>query len=327
LQWLSDNVLEKVWWPDNAFLWILPARRRIRRLLESGGFDGIISVGLPFSAHVAVLGLPARFGLPWLADMGDPFTPIRETRHNNRWLYGAINRRAEKAVLTQCTAFALTNPAAVALYQDAFSDQSGKLVCIGPIAQPTLYEKRHVGTPLRLGYFGTFYRDVRSPEVLLQWFETLTRHTNVELHIAGEVFATYAPVFALYQKRLGDRLVYHGHLAHQAARQLMADCDVLVSLGNVTTHQLPSKCADYYASGLPVMHLSVKKPDPVDTYFQDHPCYVSITPNHKNSLEPSLDFMATSAGKGLGKEQIDQFLEHHNPGSIARQYLQALFYS
>src|SRR4030042_3534885 len=96
---LLTKCLEKIWWPDYAWFWYRPAVRKARVLLSARKYDCLISVSNPFTGHLVGYSVHRRFpSLPWIVDLGDPFSFIEEVPRNNRKLYGGLNVRWEKKV-------------------------------------------------------------------------------------------------------------------------------------------------------------------------------------------------------------------------------------
>jgi hypothetical protein len=89
------------------------------------------------------------------------------------------------------------------------------------------------------------------------------QNRRFELHWYGDVPPKAWPELA---KRPG--MVVHGLQSRADVRKAMMRMDVLVNIGNVTTWQLPSKAAEYYASGKPVLHVAQTANDAFERFFK-----------------------------------------------------------
>lgn len=281
--WLYRTFWKNIFFPDDACLWYFPARKKVLGLLNSQIFDGIISVSLPFTGHLVGLAAKRQFpALRWVADIGDPFT-IQAEPLNNALLYGRLSCRLERKILENADGVVVTNPAAAAAYRAKFGVGDGTITVIPPLLHPAMdepgsevSEEKADFTPsdqtaLHIGYFGAFYAPVRTPDAFLDLLEhTFSRYpewrSRLKVHFFGDVFPefweklTRQPAIRLYGLR-----------SRQEVRAAMKHMDILLNIGNVTDFQLPSKSAEYLASGKPVVHLSYLQNDPFVAFWGEAP--------------------------------------------------------
>lgn len=312
---LNDLILKPWYWPDDAFLWISPSRKKGMELLARDRFDAIVSVSLPFSAHWAGRSLKKQFpDVKWLADIGDPFVQ-KDHPLNNAWLYGRKNLAAELSVLQIADLAVVTNEGLKKAYLESYPGLQTPLHCIPPLASPLgpFQEKKEGhGTALNLGYFGSFFPRIREPEAMLRFFEQLlkTRQDWI-LHIFGPVFENFWPVFDRFS-HLKPHLRFHGSVERSEVVTAMRNMDVLIMLGNTTGFQLPSKWADYLASGRPVLHLMQTPDDPGLNLVKNAPGVLSLPLYYHNPL-PDLEWLSRQqTGDGWG--------EMFSPSTIANTY-------
>ena len=92
-----DVTWKLFYWPDYACLWYFFALFKGISLLRKNKYDAIVSVSLPFTAHLVGWALKKLFKLDqWYIDIGDPFYL---SKTNNGLLYARINRFMEKVLL------------------------------------------------------------------------------------------------------------------------------------------------------------------------------------------------------------------------------------
>jgi hypothetical protein len=283
----------KTWyWPDDAWLWIQPARIKALALLNEYAFDAMVSVSLPFSAHWVARSMKKRYPhLHWLADIGDPLVQI-EHPLNNPWLYGKKNRTAELAVLQGAEMVTVTNEGLRKAYREICPD--APLHVIPPAASPPGAAKFEITEPnshLQLGYFGSFFPKIREPEPMLRFFEQV-RQTRKDwtLHIYGPIFQQFWPVFDRFP-HLKSHLQFHGTVARDQVMGAMQQMDILTMLGNTTSFQLPSKWADYLVAGKPVLHLVQTPQDPGLDLVKKAPGVLAF-PLYQQYPLPDLDWLS-----------------------------------
>lgn len=298
LAWLYRVFWKNLYFPDDACLWYFPARRRVLTLLEKQSFDAVVSVSLPFTGHLIGLAAKRRFtGIPWLADIGDPFT-IQAKPLNNARLYGRISRNLERKVLRCADAAVVTHAGAVRAYRAAFGDVTDRLAVVPPLWSESAIvpvEALPGEGGILIGYFGALYAPVRTPDAFLDLLEKTRRlrsdsAARLSVQVYGEIFPEF---FKKLHEAPGVHL--HGLRSREEAWSAMLRMDVLLHIGNSTAYQLPSKVVDYLASGKPVLHLSYVDDDPFLDFWGDVPGLLCLRVRQgrvvDNDLPRWLDFL------------------------------------
>ena len=285
LEWLMDKSWRKVYWPDGSMMWMWAARRKALALLGKCPFDVLISVGTPFSAHWAALACKqAHPSLRWLMDIEDPFCFAREFPSNNFGLYADKNYRAEKRVFALADKVALTNLAAKRRYLELFPGAAEKMEVIPPMAN--LSEPEAIGKPeleknvLHLGYFGSFYRNVRHPRRFLELLSCAMRlqpawRQKLKVHFFGYVEPEFFGEFQEFPE-LSAMHEFHGMVSRSEAAAAMQSMDWLLHLGNTTPYHLPSKSVEYLCSGKPVLNIAASTEDSFREFAGDYPGLLHI---------------------------------------------------
>lgn len=312
---INRYALKTWYWPDDAWLWIRPAREKALTLLHEMPFDAMVSVSLPFSAHWMARSIKKHHpNLHWLADIGDPLLQKDHPLNNTR-LYGKKNRAAELAVLQAADLVIVTNEGLKRSYLEAWPEIQTPLHVIPPVASPAgsaPFEKTTPGSHLQLGYFGSFFLKIREPEPMLRFFEQLSRmRKDWTLHIFGPIFENFQPVFDRFP-HLKSHLQFHGTVVREQVVDAMRQMDILVMLGNTTSFQLPSKWADYLVSGRPVLHLMQTPDDPGLEFVKNEPGIFSFPLYGQNPL-PDLEMLRKQQ---TGNEWKNLF----SPTTIANAY-------
>ena len=281
---LYDRTWKQVYWPDYACLWYRPAVALGKALLSDQAFDVIISSSLPFTGHLVGKALHQhRPLLPWIVDIGDPFALAQGNQLNNHALYAGVNMAVERNVLGGACAIAVTTEATARLYASAFPIMAHKIAVIPPLiandamasaARP--FTKRSDVT--KIVFAGTFYRRIRSPEVLLRIFCQLLREpigARLQLHLFGAL-NDCADIIDRYRFQLGSQLVVYGIVTREKAIEAQASADVLLNIGNETSFQLPSKVVEYVGMAKPILNIAGGADDSSVAFLNKYPAALSV---------------------------------------------------
>lgn len=330
--WVYQAVWKNLYFPDDACLWYFPARNKAFELLDTHSFDQIITVSLPFTGHMVGLAVRKKYPeLPWLADIGDPFT-IQARPLNNAVFYGRWSRGFEKRVLETAEVVTITHQTVLAAFQRKFGSAANRMQVIPPLLHPPMASRPDSGwwqrmtsdaTAIHLGYFGAFYAPVRTPDAFLDLLDTtIARRPDLarrfQIHFFGEIFPEFWARLSRY-----PNILLHGLRPRAEVRVFMRRMDMLLHIGNSTEYQFPSKAVEYFASGKPVVHLSYVDDDPfTGLWGKETGLLVLRVKNGRvrnEDVEQWLDLLETEPfprGTADRKEQLLPYLL----ASIARRY-------
>ena len=317
--------LRRLLWPDYAFHWYPAALRAAETRCRAIGFDAVISVSHPFTAHLVGRALKRRRpALRWLADIGDPFSLLVETPLNNGALYRGLNRRAEAAVLRRADAVAVTVERCRAAYAEAFPGSADKIATIPPLLSlPAAEGDASWVFPagINLVSVGTLYRALRDPGPLLALFTALRRQrADLHLHFFGAIHDC-GPCFAPYEAEIGRSIYLHGTVPRESIPGVMRAADILVNIGNATAHQLPSKLVEYVASARPILNLACVADDTATAFLEGHPAARALrprTPPDDASIAAALSFITVR--HAIDDMAMRRFLAPYRVETIASAY-------
>jgi len=335
LKRIHDITWKRVYWPDYACMWYLPALATAERLLSQLKVNGLITVSHPFTAHLVGSRLKVRHpDLPWLADVGDPFCFLSDLPPNNMSIYQSLNRLAEGKVFGMCDSVALTAENTLERYAELFPSSAGKMHIIPPVLSlPNLGTAERLAGPgkkRRLLFAGTLYRSIRNPQFLLRLFAELLQSSplkgTLELHFYGLV-SDCATDFEPYEDLMGRSIFLHGQVSRAELHQAMLEADVLVNLANATRYQLPSKVVEYVSTGKPILNISKIEDDSSTVFFRSYPaalalrCYgESPTPQQVGAV---IDFVERSPK--VDERQLSAYIAGFSTEVIAQRYMNLLF--
>ncbi|MEZ4921078.1 MAG: hypothetical protein R2792_18405 [Saprospiraceae bacterium] len=252
LDWFYQHIWKNRVFPDDSGLWVSRAHTKAQELLQSGVPDLLITVSMPFAAHLVGEKLCHQHPeLSWLVDIGDPLLHPKRLEAGIQ-LENKTFQFASRICVT-CTAtkrYYVTRPF------------SPKVFVVPPLLYPEdgfEEEPRIAGESLHIGYFGALYFPYRSPAALLQLLDRANKRLKrtVVFHWYGPIKPEMEPYF-----KNVPNVVLHGNVDRKTARRAMMQMDALVHIGNRSSIQLPSKFVDYLASGKAVLHLQYVEDDP-----------------------------------------------------------------
>lgn len=333
LRWLYRQTWRRLYWPDYACAWYLPAVRQALKLLSEHSYDWMISVSHPFTGHLVGLTLKRSHpALAWLVDIGDPFCLMDDPAPNNTALYRWLSRRVDRAVLQRAEVVSVTTSGTRHAYAQLFPESAVKIQVIPPLLSLPVLEipetDQSTAGPLRLVYVGTLYRRLRSPVTLLHLFERLVSarpDLALELHFIGNVNDSMEQ-FRQYQHWLGSRIFIHGMVSRERAQEAMRTAHLLVNLGNRSPTQLPSKVIEYVAMGKPILNLVTIRDDSSVGILASYPAALTLYMDGVTPSEVEIDEIVRFVADPprVGAEAIRNWLRPYTEQSVSQDYIRLL---
>ena len=220
--------------------------------------DVVISIGLPFSVHIATYFLRAVNSLKatrFIADYGDPYTAM-EARYKG-CLYA---KYIERIVLRGFDDIAVPVPAAKVEFAPVTDINK---IFVSPqgldLTQFKLKPYREDAKKTRLAYAGLFYSDIRNPSVLFEHLNTLNK--NIEFHIYTNL-SHDATRQILEKYGTLENVIIHESLSREKCIYELSGYDFLVNIENEIQSQTPSKLIDYTIAQRPIFSLKSSNFDP-----------------------------------------------------------------
>lgn len=233
------------------------ALRAIEALDQTaGGFDGAVAVAAPYAGSFALA--EAAIAGRKISWQMDPYAANES--------YAAPGAWEKERRLAAAMDRILAAPALARYYAPGgpMADFAGKLrVQDFPSLAPAagVAAKKSEKGRRRCVFAGSLYPELRTPHYALALFRALD-DPDWELVFVGGGWESYPPGLPEAARAvLGDRLVITGALPRAEAEGYLAGADVLLSLGNGVSNQVPSKLFEYFAAGKPVLHLAKRADD------------------------------------------------------------------
>jgi glycosyltransferase involved in cell wall biosynthesis len=254
--------------PDQFRLLNGPARRAAGRMLRRGGYAAVVTWSQMHSVQLVGRAVQRRFGLPWLAYLGDPWAsnPFLSLNRLERRLNIRFERRvfaaADRLLFPSSETFERT----LAAYPDSWRS---KVHVIPHAFEPRLYperrDPRRGDGRLLLRFLGAFYGR-RTPGPLVAALDRLATTDpdllgRVRVEIVGRVEPGMLEAAGAQRLPTGT-LEVRPHVDYARSLELMVEADGLLVVDAPAEKSafLPSKLVDYVGSGRPIAALTPDGP-------------------------------------------------------------------
>jgi len=256
LEYIARWVRANVFIPDARIGWWPFAVAAGRRLLDEHAFDMILSSGAPHSVHLIGRSLHRRTGVPWVADLHDPWTDISyyDEFPHTRWAR-QLDARLERSVLSEASAVTTVSPS----WADLFVRKAPNRYAVvenGFDADTFAAVEEPLDDPFVLAHIGKLYAS-RNPTALWDALATLRAEDAIpELRV--RLVGTVDPVVrrAIAERGLEPVVTIEPFVPHEEAIRQMARSTLLLLVIEPFAQargMITSKLYEYLASGRPVL--------------------------------------------------------------------------
>jgi len=243
--------------PDGRVGWVPYAQKAALKRIAFGDIDIIITTGPPHSTHLAGLAIAKKTGIPWIADLRDPWTTIyyNETLPRTKKTQ-AKDLALERKVLASASAILVTSPGLAEelapyakkinlLYNGYDADDL-------PTTRPLPYPS------FTLAHVGNYFPSMEAPglvDALVQLCKEIPSFAaDFKLRFTG--LLDPAVEAHLRQAGLGANMVVQSPVPHALAVEEMSKASVLLIVLSALTKakgNVPGKIFEYLATGLPIL--------------------------------------------------------------------------
>ncbi len=333
LEKIIDKTWRKYYWPDGSQLFLKPGTKKALEIINREAISHIVSVGLPFTTHWIAKSIKEKHkDIHWHMDIQDPFCYSKEFWVNNFDRYESKNIDAENLSFRLSDTISVTNPRAGQKYRDLFSSSAHKLTVIPPLFSAytgiTDSDIVYKEEKWHLGFFGTFYQGVRSPEHFLMFLSKMQDHNKelfakIKIHFFGLQNKFSLPIFSRYSD-LNDCLVFHGFVSRDQSISEMKKMNFLLNFGNTTDYHLPSKVVDYLYMNKPIINITSIDQDSTQAFFEDYDDIINLNldkDNYDQNEQRLAQFL--SKPRSARPTNSEQMLPY-STSAISKQYLDCL---
>jgi len=322
---IHDLTWKKLYWPESNCLWFFPARANALKLVARIPFDAVISTSTPYTGHLVGKAVKKAYpDVPWIVDIGDPFS-FGQPPWNNTGLYKGLNHRSEASVLHLADSISVTVDSCKKAYGALFPGIEDKITVIPPLFSGKISshdDKHETKKSRRLVFTGSLYKDIRNPAYLLNLLTGVyEKSPETEVHFYGRL-NDCADLFEPYLRKYPKNVFVHGLVSRERAADALEQADILINIANRTRHQLPSKLVDYMASGKPILNMVSIEDDNSLLFLQSYRLTATFMESSeeakRNDVERICKFIEKSTI--LQYQTIERLLEPFQVIAVEAQY-------
>ena len=248
--------------PDRDWLWLRPAVRAGRRILQERNIRALYSTSPYITNHLIALRLKPLASLPWVAEFRDSWA------YNEVWpppiLRRARMRRVEDDICTTSDHF-------VSVSEDYLADFR-RYHDLPPLRSTVIYSGFDpddfsflTTSPLEsfsrfsIAHAGYLYGGARSPKPLLDALKSLSQSNRIDLgRVSLEFYGPFEKEVDVMVRKSGLQkcCVWHGTFNYQELlpRLTQAYCLLLITHSGIPT--FPSKLFDYMGTRRPIIAIA-----------------------------------------------------------------------
>lgn len=179
-------------------------------------------------------------------------------------------------------------------------------------SQPNLFTDK-----ISMIYAGLIERSYRSPQYLLMVLQALSEHVNFDFDFfsKGDCEQDIAKV----AERLGC-IKQHGYVSQEELDMAISKANYMISIGNSSSHSVPSKLITYFSYGKPIIHFSSQEDDVCKEYLLKYPLALIIDQSQpiEYSCDKIIKFIKNTKGKTIPFDEIRESLILNTPSYSAK---------
>jgi serine acetyltransferase/glycosyltransferase involved in cell wall biosynthesis len=258
---LRDRYFQLLYFIDQYKKWSWRAAKAAIRVGREQHAEVILASGPPHSPLLAAAWAARRLGIPYVADIRDPWSDALAVAHPNRRIEQRLLRVLEGWVMRRAAAVTSTSASAAELLVERDAGIANNVHVIrngydGEIAPPRV----HTGGRLSILFAGVLYVR-RSPYPLLAALETLLSRPEIDvqriqLTLMGDKLGDFSAQLLLawlHGKRCESVVRILPPQTPQAVVQEVAQATVLLNLAQQQQLQVPAKTYEQLASGREIL--------------------------------------------------------------------------
>lgn len=314
---------------------VLAARfyHEIKSVLKHSPVDVLIPVSSPHETMVAALKIVQKHKkiemLPYQLDRfanalslyDNPLTKAIMTKNNLAF---------ERKLITASKHYFLLFPL-MAHYQgkDFFADLLHKMTStdhplLRMIAPNTSTFNFANPDQVHVVYAGSLDKTLRNPQYLLEMFlQKQEKIGNIALELF--TFGNCGDMIKAYADKLPSTLYDHGKVASQLLEGILKEAQIILTIGNQSDNEVPSKLFEYLSYGKPIVHLYYSDHDAYIGYLKRYPCALLLKMEAKEMDKNAADFIAfvqNTAGKTVPQPEIFTMYEECTAVFVSRMFME-----
>ena len=154
-------------------------------------------------------------------------------------------------------------------------------------------------------YAGSLDTKLRNPKFLLDVFKDIKSDVPIKLNMYS--FGNCENLVEKYETIVPERIIRKGKVSSVKIDSIIKQADILVTIGNNSTEEVPSKLFEYLSYGKPIIHFWFYDKDPYLEYLEKYPLAKCIKVDFNSICDATnsvCDFCINNTGKLVPFEVI-----------------------
>lgn len=167
------------------------------------------------------------------------------------------------------------------------------------------------GVRSRVIFAGSLSAGVRDPSAALEIFCGLEDVAHLDMYVMGPGRDLVQPTSSEHP----DAVSLLDAVPASEMAYLLAKADCLLSMGNTTSDQKPSKVVEYMATGKPILHICSIADDPVRGDVASYPlgCVIEAGEDMVCARETVREFLERTRGEKMAFDEVAELFRDENP--------------
>ena len=179
---------------------------------------------------------------------------------------------------------------------------------------------------IKVIYAGALYKKLRDPSYILKIMSTkIMRDSNIKLYLYA--FGDCQNLINNYCKTLKETIFNKGKLPHEKIVKEMQNADILLSIGNNSVNQIPSKVFEYLSICKPIIHLYYSDQDVYLKYLKKYKYAICIKMDNDKIEENSkllYEFCKKNIVQDIEYDMIEKQFKECTPGYVAKEFTRVI---
>ena len=250
------RIQSALFYVDNSWWYKRKSVRLLEKMNKQKPIDVILSFCAPIEAHAAAMEFKSKHSnICWISYWADLFA----TKQNCRNLFISLikMKQMEDDMLEASNHVFVTDEVYQVFADRAKQEIHNKMEALPYIFNQNILERDNyvavVETePIRCVYMGSFYRDIRNPEYMLELFCKLKQLCVLDLYTTGNC----GDIVERISKKSNGRIIEHGLVPKEALDEVLRNAHVLINIENTVSTSNPSKLFELMSYRKPIIDFS-----------------------------------------------------------------------
>lgn len=169
---------------------------------------------------------------------------------------------------------------------------------------------------IHIVYTGILDSKIRNPEFSLNVLAQVDSNVVVDFYS----FGSGNSIVEKFAEDSNGKIISHGKVTSFEAEQARANGNILLSIGNEDTSQIPSKLFEYIATGKAIIHIAASGDDPAIELLENYPAKIIIEKNKDFDIEVLNRFIMENRNNLISFDTIINIYYRAYPNNISKMF-------